>query len=102
MLKKDFLVFACSNKHRYTPLLILHKIIKNRGKNQFEFFKNKSLKNHNAKTICYREFYLAPNERELSNLLTLLISLEATFSQMKPTAFSKGNENHVSLEYVKK
>ena len=51
--------------------------MKNRGKNQFEFFKNKSLNNHSAKNIFYREFYLAPNERELSNLLTLSISLDA-------------------------
>ena len=27
-----FFVFACSNKHQYTSLLILHKIIKNRKK----------------------------------------------------------------------
>ena len=91
MLKKDFLAFACSNKHRYTPLLILHKIIKNRGKNQFEFFKNKSLKNHNAKNICYREFYLAPNERELSNLLTLLISLEGSFAWIRYSTFTQEN-----------
>ena len=37
----------------------------------------KSLKIHSAKNICHRAFCLAPNERELSNLLTLSISLEA-------------------------
>ena len=29
----------------------------------FEFFVNKSLKNHSAKNICRRAFCLAPNER---------------------------------------
>ena len=33
-------------------------------KNQFEYFVNKSLKNHNSKNIGHREFCLAPNERE--------------------------------------
>ena len=48
---------------------------------QFEFFINKSLKNHSAKNICRRAFCLAPNERELSNLLTLSISLEASIAR---------------------
>ena len=50
---------------------------------QFRFFAKKSLKNHNLKNICPRDFCLAPNERELSNLLTLSISLEAPISRMR-------------------
>ena len=61
-----------------------HKKLK---KIQFEFFVNKSLKIHNAKNICRRAFCLAPNERELSNLLTLSISLEAPISWMSSPTF---------------
>ena len=67
-------------------------------KNQFEFFVNKYSKIHNAKNICCRAFCLAPNERELSNLLTLLISSEGAIS---PMSSSSENKSPVSLEYVK-
>ena len=54
---------------------------------QFKFFINKFFKNYNAKNICCRAFCLVPNERELSNLLTLSISLEATFGRLRfPTS----------------
>ena len=49
-----------------------------------------------------REFCLAPNDRELSNSLTMSISLEATISGMRFETSSKENKNQVSLEYVKK
>ena len=55
---------------------------------QFKYFVNKSLKNHNAKDICRRAFCLAPNERELSNILTLLISFEGPISRMSSETFS--------------
>ena len=45
---------------------------------------------------------MAPNERKLSNLLTLSILLEATISPMRYSTLPYENENHVSLEYVKK
>ena len=76
--------------------------MKNRKKIQFEFFVNKSLKIHNAKNICYRAFCLAPNESKISNLLTLTISLEATFAWWRFLTSSLENENPVSFEYVKK
>ena len=38
---------------------------------QFAFFVNKSLKIHSAKNICPTDLCLAPNERQLLNLLTL-------------------------------
>ena len=69
---------------------------------QFEFFVNKSLKIHNAKNICPRDFCLAPNERELSNLLTLSISSKGAIALRSSETFSLENENPVSLEYVKK
>ena len=78
-----FLVFACSNKHQYTSLLILLEIIENQKKIQFGIFVKKSLKNHNSKNICPRDFCLAPNERELSNLLTLSISFEGPFARSR-------------------
>ena len=53
----------------------------------FKFFINKSLKNHSAKNICRRAFCLAPNERELSNLLTLSISLEAPICLWRSITF---------------
>ena len=76
--------------------------MKNRKKIQFEFFVNKSLKIHNAKNICCRAFCLAPNERELSNLLTLSISSEGAISPMSSPTSSSENKSPVSLEYVKK
>ena len=39
---------------------------------------------------------------ELSYLLILSISSEATIGQSSSETFAKENENHVSLEYVKK
>ena len=53
----------------YTKLKKIKKI-------PFKFFIIKSLKIHSAKNICRIAFCLAPNERELSNLITLSISLE--------------------------
>ena len=50
---------------------------------QFKFFVNKCLKNHSAKNICPRAFCLAPNERELSNLLTLSISSKGAIAPSK-------------------
>ena len=67
----------------------------------FEFFKNKSLKNHNSENICIG-FCLAPNERELSNLHTLSISFEGPIGQSRYSTFKKENENHVFLFHVKK
>ena len=69
---------------------------------QFEFFEKKSLKNHNKKNICPRDFCLAPNEREFSKLLTLSISLEAPIARSRCPTSPWENKNHVSLEYVKK
>ena len=60
--------------------MILLKIIKNGEKNRYEIFVNKFLKNHNAKNIC-QSILLGAKWKELSNLLTLSISLEATFTQ---------------------
>ena len=40
-----FLVFACSNKHQYTSLLILHKIEKKIEKNSIRIFYKKIIKN---------------------------------------------------------
>ena len=87
-----FLVFACSNNHQYTSLLILHKIVKNKKKILFEFFVKKDWKIHNSENICRRAFCLAPNERKLSHLLTLSISFERPFVSIE----------NISLEYVKK
>ena len=75
-------IFACLDKQKYTPLLILHEILKKLKKIQFRFFAKKSLKNHNLKNICPRDFCLAPNERELSNLLTLSIWFEGPIALM--------------------
>ena len=87
-----FLVLTYSNNHQYTSLLILHKIVKNRtkptqnrkksNKIKFEFYVKKNWKIHNSKNICRRKFCLGPNERELSNLLALSISLEASIALM--------------------
>merc|ERR1712074_464085 len=78
------------------------KIMKNRKKIQFEFFLNKYSKIHNAKNICCRAFCLAPNERELSNLLTLLILSEGAISPTSSPTSSLENKSPVFLEYVKK
>ena len=77
----------------YTKLKKIKKI---------SFFIIKSLKIHSTKNICRRAFCLASNERELSNLLILSISLEASIGQSRPATSSQENENPVSLEYVKK
>ena len=69
-----FCIFACIHIHQYTSLLILVKIRKKLKKIPSKSFVKKDWKNHNAKNICRREFCLAPNERELSNLLSLSIS----------------------------
>ena len=50
--------------------VVTRQNIKKSKKIQFAIFINKSLKNQNAKNICHRAFCLAPNEKELSNLLT--------------------------------
>ena len=75
--------------HHYTTLLIKFKI-------------KKILKNHISINICRRAFCLVPNERELLNLLTLSILYKASISQMRCPTFAEENENHDSLEYVKK
>ena len=51
----------------------------------YEFFLTKSLKNHSAKSICCQAFCLGTNARELSNLLTLSISLEAPICPRRPS-----------------
>ena len=43
-----------------------------------------------------------PNERELSNLLTLSISLKSPICWLTASTFAKENKNHVSFKYVKK
>ena len=62
------LVFTCPNKRKYTPLLILHKIIKNQKRNSIKIVHEKIFKNKILKNICHRAFCLATNERKLSNL----------------------------------
>ena len=53
----------------------------------FEFFVKKDSKIHNSKNICRRELCLAPNERELSNLLTLSISFEGPIGRLRFPTF---------------
>ena len=59
----------------------------NMKKIPFKFLVSKSRKNHSVTNICCRAFCLAPNKRELSNLLTLSISLEASISRKRPATF---------------
>ena len=66
------------------------------------FFVNKYLKNHSSKNIWRRAFCLAPNEREILNLLTLIISMEALISGMRCPTFPYENQNPISPKYVKK
>ena len=80
-------IFACLDKQKYTPLLILHEIKKKLKKIQFRFFAKKSLKNHNLKNICPRDFCLAPNEREFSNLLIFSILSRGAISQINSKTF---------------
>ena len=54
------------------------------------------------KNVRQKAFCLAPNERELSKLLTQSILFEGSFARSKAKTIAKENENHVSLEYVKK
>ena len=61
---------------------------KKSNKIQLKFFVKKSLKIHNSKNICRRAFCLAPNERELSNLLILLILSKGAISRMGFSTFA--------------
>ena len=75
-------VFLYSNKQTHCFILINKKII------LFEFFVNKSLKNHSAKDICHRTLCRAQNKSELLNLSTLSTSLVASIGQWRSTTFS--------------
>ena len=80
-------MFSCICMLKQTSIHFFIDPIQNHKKSekiQFEFFVKKSLKNHNSKNICPRDFCLAPNERELSNLLTLSITLEFPICQLRP------------------
>ena len=51
--------FAYSTELRYTPLLILHKIIKKSKKIQFKFFENKSKRIYqNQKEFIMRKIFV--------------------------------------------
>ena len=70
-------MFSCVCMLRHASMYFFIDLTKNQKKFkkiQSEFFIKKDLKNHKSKNICRRTFCLVPNERELSNLLTPLIS----------------------------